>query len=172
MEKKGVITLVLFGIFLFNNLSLVESRRIATTATVTVNPLYNLSIDIDILNEIVHNGENLSILIELEKEDLSNISKEISVDLNYEIIRGKKIIESNFLKTVNITDKKEVTVNISISQDLRGAYNLKIIASNPQSNSDDDKDRFRVTPQRSNLRNNVSSGRNSFFYFIFDLFGL
>ena len=112
--------------------------------SVTVLPIYKLSIDIDILTEVTAPEKNLSVFIELEKTDLTKISKEIFIDLNYEIIKGKKVIETGFLQTINITEHKEKIVNIKIPLDLKGSYNLKIIASNPQSYSDEDKERFWV----------------------------
>lgn len=112
--------------------------------SVTVLPIYKLSIDIDILNNKLSPGENLSVFIELEKDNLINIDEEIAVDLNYEIIKAKKVIKSDFLQTINITGYKEEIINIKISSDLRGKYILKIIASNPQSYSDEDSERFVV----------------------------
>ncbi len=115
--------------------------------SVTVLPIYNLSIDIDILNNKLSSGENLNVSVELIKIDLINIVGEISVDLNYEITRkGKKskTIKSGFLKTVDITNESVEIVEILISSDLKGRYILKIIASNPQSYSDEDSETFVV----------------------------
>jgi len=145
--KKEVMIFIFLYMLLFTNLSLIKSQEINTIAIVNVNPIYNLSLDIDILNNKLSSGENLSVLINLKKTDLISISEEISVDLNYEIARNgekRKIIESGFLKTVNITDEKTEVVEILISSDLKGKYILKIIASNPQSHSSEGKDKFTV----------------------------
>ena len=145
--KKEVIIFIFLYIFLFSNISLIKSREVSTLATVEVKPAYGLDIDIEILNDKVVVGENLSVFIELRKIDLISISEEISVDLNYEITKkGKKAktIKSGFLKTVDITDEKVEIVEIPVSSDLKGKYILKIIASNPQSYSDEDSETFVV----------------------------
>ena len=145
--KKEVIIFIFLSIFLSFNVALIASKEVSTLATVTVNPIYNLSIEIEILNDKLKSGENLSVLINLEKIDLANIAGEISVDLNYEITKkGKKgeIIESGFLKTINIINQKDEVVEIPIFSGLKGKYILKIIASNPQSNSDEDSETFVV----------------------------
>ena len=145
--KKEVIILIFLCIFLFSNISLIKSQEVSTLATVSVNPIYDLDIEIDILNNKLSSGENLRVSINLTKTDLTGISEEISVDLDYEIARrGKKgkTIESGFLKNVSITDEETETVEIMISPDLKGRYILKIIASNPQSNSDEDSETFVV----------------------------
>ena len=80
--KKGVIIFIFLCIFLFSNMSLIKSQEVSTLATVEVNPIYDLSIDIDILNQKISPGKNLSVLIDLKKTDLISISEEITVDLN------------------------------------------------------------------------------------------
>ena len=145
--KKEVVIFIFLSIFLSFNVALITSQEVSTLATVEVKPAYGLTLDIDILNDKLKSGENLSVLINLEKIDLANIAGEISVDLNYEITKkGKKteIIESGFLKTVNITNQKNEVVEIIIPPGLKGKHVLKIIASNPQSNSDEDSETFVV----------------------------
>jgi len=120
---------------------------VSTLATVEVKPAYGLVIDIEILKDKVSSEEDLSILINLTKTDLASISEEISVDLNYEITKkGKKgkLIKSGFLETVNINSEKIETVEVLISSDLKGRHILKIIASNPQSHSNEDSGTFVV----------------------------
>ena len=145
--KKGAIIFIMVGVLLLTLSPLAESKEVSTLATVKVKPAYNLSIDIEIMNDKISSEKNLSVFIILEKTDLASISEEISVDLNYEIIKkGKKreILESGFLKTVNIADKKTEIVEIPISPDLKGVYNIKIIASNPQSHTAEDSETFVV----------------------------
>ena len=142
--KKEVILFIFLYIFLFFNVALIKSQEVSTLATVEVNPAYDLVIDINISNNKLSSGETLSVFISLEKIDLTKISEEISVDLKYEITKKgekSKPIESGFLKTINITDEEEINISI-ISSDLRGKYILKIIASNPQSHSDEDSETF------------------------------
>ena len=145
--KKEVIIFIMVGVLLFALSSLAESKEVSTLATVEVKPAYGLVIDIEISDDKISSGENLNVLINLTKTNLISISEEISVDLNYEIARkGKKseTIESGFLKTVDIADEEIETVEILISSDLKGRNILKIIASNPQSNSDENSETFVV----------------------------
>lgn len=154
--KKRVMIFILISILLFIYLPLIKPQEITTKAVVEVNRIYELDIEIDILNEKVLAGQNLSVFIELEKTDLADISDEILVDLDYEIFKKKKkrkIVESGFLKTINITNEKQEIIEIPISSDLKGKYALKIIASNPQSFSDEDKDKFKV---RRKIKNSFS----------------
>ena len=89
--KKEVIIFIIVSILLFTLLPLAESKEVSTLATVEVKPAYGLVIDIDIFNNKISSEENLSVFIHLNKSDLADISKEISVDLNYEITKkGKK----------------------------------------------------------------------------------
>lgn len=140
MKRFLWILIILFYISIF--VLFIKAIEYNIPVSVSVLPIYNLSIDIDILTEVTAPEKDLSVFIELEKTDLTDISKEIVVDLNYEIIKGRKVINGNFLQTIDITEHKEEIVNIKIPPDLKGSYILKIIASNPQSYSDEDKDKF------------------------------
>jgi len=143
--KKEVIVLIMVSILLFTLLPLAESKEVSTLATVEVKLAYDLSIDIEIPDDKVFGEENLNVFISLEKIDLAGISEEISVDLNYEITRkGKKreIVESGLLNVIDITDEKTEIVEIPVSSDLKGRHIVKIIASNPQSHSDEDSETF------------------------------
>ncbi|MBI2452373.1 hypothetical protein HYV50_04845 [Candidatus Pacearchaeota archaeon] len=142
--KKEAMIFIICSVLVSTILPPAESKQIPTTASVQVNRIYALSLDINILNKKISPGENLSVFMDLNKSDLSNIKNEIEVDLNYEIIRRGEIIEEGFLKLINITNEKEEILTIPISQDLKGAYSLKIIASNPQSYTSEDKDKFVV----------------------------
>lgn len=143
--KKEVIIFIVVSSFLFFLLPLAESKEVSTLATVEVKPAYGLNIEIDIFDDKISSGGNLSVSINLTKNNLISISEKISVDLNYEIVKkgkkGKKV-GSGVLKAINITDNKTETVEIPISSDLKGRYILKIIASNPQSNSDENSETF------------------------------
>ena len=145
--KKEVIIFIMVSVLLFTLSSLAESKEVSTLVTVEVNPAYDLDIGIDIFNDKISSGENLNVSINLTKTDLIGIFGEISVDLNYEIIKnGKKgeIVGNGSLKTINVTNEKTETVEIPIPLDLKGRHILKIIASNPQSNSDEDSETFVV----------------------------
>ena len=93
--KKEVIILIFLYVLLFSNISLIKSKEVSTLATVSVNPIYDLNIEIDIFNNKLSSGENLNVSINLKKTNLTGISEEISVDLNYEIAKkGKKARQS------------------------------------------------------------------------------
>ena len=157
--KKEVMIFIFLSVFLFSNILLIQSQEVSTLATVEVRPAYALVINIEILDDKISSGENLNVLISLTKTKLASISEEISVDLNYEITKkGKKgqLIESGFLKTVNIIDEK--TVEVSIPSELKGRYILKIIEVNPQAFPDEDSETFVV-------RKKAISGFLAFFLF-------
>ena len=143
--KKEVIICIFICIFFLSNAFLIKSQEVSTLATVEVKPAYRLILNIEIFDDKISGGENLNFSIHLIKIDLAGISEEISVDLNYEITKkGKKStpIKSGFLKTVNINDEKTESFEILVSSDLKGRHILKIIASNPQSHSDEDSETF------------------------------
>ena len=143
--KKEVIICIMISILLLTLSPLAKSQEVSTLVTVEVKPAYSLVIDIEILNDKLSSEEDLSVSIHLNKSDLASISEEIFVNLNYEITKkGKKSqpIKSGLLKTVEITDNKTEIVEIPIFSDLKGRHILKIIASNPQSHSDEDSETF------------------------------
>ena len=145
--KKEVIICIMVSILLFTLLPLAKSQEVSTLATVEVKPAYDLAIDIEIPDDKISSEETLSVFVNLEKTDLTGLSEEISVDLNYEITKkgkNKEPINSGFLKTVNIIEDVSEVVEILIPSDLKGRYILKIIASNPQSNTAEDSDTFVV----------------------------
>jgi len=119
--------------------------NVTVRVTVTVLPAYRLFIDLDILNKIVYQGSNLLFTVELKKKDLTNMSNKIPVNLNYEILKGNKVVKSGFLKTIYPTKCGRETLSISIPKDFStGSYTLRIIATNPQSYTANDTDTFTV----------------------------
>jgi hypothetical protein len=117
-----------------------------TTATVTVLPLYNISVDIKILNKVVNSGESLFVLVNLAKTDLTKVksSPRINVDLNYEILVKNKVVKTGFIETIPIIKSDRDTVSISIPSDFSGSYDLRIIATESQAYTASDKDSFLV----------------------------
>ena len=110
--------------------------------SVTVNPAYTLFLGINILNDRVLAGGNLNISLELEKTGREG---EVGVDLDYEIITGKKTLSSGYIGSVNVSDYKEETVQIPIPGDMKpGKYNLIVTAAHPQAYPDSDEDNFWV----------------------------
>jgi hypothetical protein len=124
-----------------------NSVSVTTTARVTVLPIYNLSVDLDILNKVVQSGENLFAKVDLRKTDLiktKNLQR-IYVDLNYEILMKNKVVKKGFIETIPIIKYDRETFSIKIPSDFSsGSYDLKIIASSPQAYSASDKKGFLV----------------------------
>jgi hypothetical protein len=144
MRRFLLVLVILLMLILF-----VKGLEYNIPVSVTVLPIYELSIDIDILNNKLSSGENLSVFIELEKTDLTNMAGEISVDLNYEIIKKKRkkfeIIARGYAGSLIVDDESNQTIQIPTPSDAHsGKYILKIIASNPQSYSDEDSETFVV----------------------------
>ncbi len=98
--------------------------------------------DIEVLNERVLIGGNLNVFLGLEK-----IGREggIEVELNYEIIKGKKTVLSGYIGSINVSDYTEEVVQIAMPSDMKpGRYTLNVIATHPQAYSDSDEDDFWV----------------------------
>ena len=113
--------------------------------SVTVLPAYNLSIHLNILNTLVSQGDKLVFVVDLKKKDLTNMSGKIYVNLNYEILRGNTVVKTGFLKTVYFNKCGRELLSIQIPSNFSaGSYTLKIIATNPQSNTATDTDNFIV----------------------------
>ena len=110
--------------------------------SVVVNPAYTISLDIEVLNEKLLAGGNLNVSLELEKTGREG---EIVVELDYEIIKGKKTVLSGYIGSINVSDYKEETIQIPIPSDIKPKkYTLVITATHPQAYSDSDRDSFQV----------------------------
>jgi hypothetical protein len=147
MLKRGKFLLVL--VILFATILSVEALESSATTTARVNvlPIYNLSVHINILNKLVFPNQNLFVVVDLRKFDLTKVktSKRINVDLNYEIIQGNKIVKRGFIEKVPIIKYNRETVHVKIPSDFTsGFYDLRIIATSPQAYSASDKDGFLV----------------------------
>lgn len=145
MLKRGKFLLVF--VILFASIIFVEALQSTATTSAKVNvlPLYNLSIKINILNKLVFSGENLLVLVDLKKTDLTKVksSPRINVNLNYEILKGNKVVKTGFIETIPIIKSDRDTVDIKIPSDFNtDVYALRIIATNPQSYTASDKDYF------------------------------
>lgn len=145
MRKFLLIFAILFAI-----IASVEALESSATTTVRVNvlPIYNLSVDMNILNKLVYPGANLFAVVDLRKTDLiktkEKTSKRINVDLSYEMLKGNLVVKRGFLETVPIIKYNREVVSVKIPSDLSGFYDLRIIASQSQSYSASDKDGFLV----------------------------
>lgn len=119
---------------------------VSVKVTVTVLPVYNLSIHLNILNSLVSQNDKLLFTVDLKKKDLvPSLSNKIYVDLNYEILKGNKVVKSGFLKTIYPTKCGREILSIKIPSDFStGSYTLRIIATNPQSYTASDTDTFTV----------------------------
>ena len=114
--------------------------------SVTVLPAYNLSIHLNILNSLVSQGDKLVFVVDLKKKDLvTSLPSTIPINLSYEILQGSKVVKSGFLKTVYFKKCGRELLSIQIPSNFSaGSYTLKIIATNPQSNTATDTDNFIV----------------------------
>lgn len=137
-------------------------------ATVTINPIYEILIEIDILTEFVGAGDNLSVLVDLEKINLIAISEEIEISLDYEILKKGKLelIDSGYIGSVFVGDEKEtIVVEIQTPIGMRpGKYILKINATHPQAYGDEDEDDFWI---RKKLYGNKGYPKFSFLSLLF-----
>lgn len=117
-------------------------------ATVSINPIYDLSLEIEVITERVLAGDNISVSVGLEKEDLSEFGKgkEITVDLTYQILRPrKKLVDSGYAGEIKVKEYNETTIQIPVPTEAKpGRYILKMTASNPQAISSSDSDDFTV----------------------------
>jgi len=110
----------------------------STTARVSVTPVFNLSMDIKTQDIIA--GDNITLDVNLQSKNLTNIAKEIGVTLDYEILKGKKSIKNGTF-FVNVTQETNTSFNIP-SEDMRGKNTIKVTASHPQAISSQDGDDF------------------------------
>lgn len=102
------------------------------TASFRVNPVYELSLNIKILSNVLATNSNLSVLIELRK----NTEDEVNIDLEYEVLKNKKIIKSGYIKTINLVDEHKEIIPIYIDMP-PGRYKLKITAESQQMEASD-----------------------------------
>lgn len=151
MKRWLIFVFILIIIFFVLNIEHVKSKSVeySTKATVTVNPIYSLDIEIEILEKNMGAGEKLPVLIELKKTDLTSITKEIEVRLDYEILKKKgkefEVITRGDVGSLNVTNEAEKAIEIQIPSDIKaGKYILKIKASHPQAYGDEDEDSFFV----------------------------
>ncbi len=128
-------------------------------AIVTVNPIYQLSIAIDILNETIFPGDYMNVSVELNKTDLIELGagEEINVYLYYEIFKPKgkerTVIESDFAGIIKVVNHTEEIIQIPIPLDIKtGKYVLSINATHPQAYSAQDEDDFLVKRKPLGLR--------------------
>lgn len=159
MKRWLIFIFILIIIFFILNIEHVKSKSVeySTKATVIINPIYSLNIEIKILEKQIGAGEKLPVLIELKKIDLTNIKEKIEVDLNYEILKKKgkefEIVARGYAGSLNITDKTKKRIEIPIPSDVNsGRYILKIKASHPQAYGDEDEDSFFIRKRKVFLR--------------------
>lgn len=128
-------------ILLFLLLSpIVEGISYSVPVSVNVNPVYNLSLNVGVLNERALAGENLNVSLELEKIGREG---EIEVYLSYDIIKGKKTVLSGYIGSINVSDYKKEVVQIPMPTSMEpGRYRLNVTATHPQAYSDSDNDDF------------------------------
>lgn len=127
-------------------------------ASVTINPIYDLDLEIEIINEKVTGGDDLNVSVILEKNDLINIAGEITIDLNYEIVKAKKfVIKQGYADSIDITDHAEKIIQISTIGINPGKYTLRMNATHAQAYSSQDEDKFVVKRARKGLLDMILS---------------
>ena len=142
--------LLIFATVIFLFLAfLVNAQQYSFLATVTVKPIYNLTLDIEIITKEVLIGNNLNVSIKLSKTDLT----EITVDLTYEILKSnKKVLKSGYAGEIKVNDYNETIIQIPTPIDIKpGRYILNITANHPQAISSSDSDVFWVKRKSSGI---------------------
>jgi len=162
--KLLIFTTVIFLFLTF----LVNAQQYSLLATVTVKPIYNLTLGIEIITKKVLAGDNLNVSIKLNKSDLTEIKEEITVDLAYEILKpNKKVLDSGFAGKVKVKDYNKTTIQIPIPNIKPGRYILNITTTHPQAIPSSDSDDFSV---KEKLRLG-SFSILEYFNFLIGLFG-
>ena len=144
--KLLIFTTVIFLFLAF----LVNAQQYSLLSTVTVKPIYNLTLDIEIITKELLIGNNLNVSIKLSKTDPT---KEIVVDLTYEILKpNKKVLKSGYAGEIKVNDYNETIIQIPTPIDIKpGRYILNITANHPQAISSSDSDVFWVKRKSSGI---------------------
>ncbi len=93
-------------------------------AKVIVNPITNITIELEIPKKIILVEENLSAKIKLNKTN----DKLVIIDLKYEIIKGNRVIKT-ITDKIEILDYAEKIITIPTSDLKPGRYRLKATAT-------------------------------------------
>lgn len=119
-------------------------QQFGVPVTVTINPIYNLILEVDVITEHVAAGGNLIVLVKLNKTGPANW---ITVDLDYSILNMKKqVVATGDAGTIDVIDETEKNVTIPLpSYFTPGRYILNITASHPQAKEVSDYDYFWVS---------------------------
>jgi len=114
-------------------------------AFVSINPLYDMSLGINITNPKLFADENLTVSVFLEKFNRTVTNENITISLNYTISNRRSTISSGSLGTVKVNDSVQELFNISTSDISSGKYTLSIKATQDQSNPSEDSEEFSKT---------------------------
>ena len=152
-------------VFLFCLPFLVQAISFNSQASVTVNPIYSLDIEIDIQNKriLFYGGNIIDVDVEVGKTDLTNISEEIEVDLYYELKKrwfwGTVLVSSGPLDSMLVQDYNMTNYDIVFPFNTgTGIMTLTIEASHPQSRGDYDSDIFFRMRSRDFIENTNGFG--------------
>ena len=113
-------------------------------ATVTVKPIYILTLDIEVISRQVLPSSTINTLLKLNKTGRSG---KITVDLKYEIILSNKktvILTTADVNQIDVDDYVERNVYVNVPDIKQGKYILKVTASHRQAVSSSDFDDFWV----------------------------
>lgn len=137
-------------LFLLYILASAHAVEFSLEATVIINPPpLNLDVNVEVLTETVYVGEELLFRVDLAKQG----TEEITVDLNYQIFKNKKLILTK-QDSMDLIDFNSKEVAILIPADTKpGRYTLIVTATYfNQSDSDEDKFIVRKQPKDSYQR--------------------
>ena len=137
-------------------------------ALVTINPLYDLSLDINIINPKLSLNEDLNVSVFLQKMNLTKRSEIIEVKLDYEILKSRSIVVNGSFGSILVNDSFKDNFIINTSNLTAGRHTIKVEATHPQSNTGQDSEKFSKTSKSSKSTNpfaNILDAISSLFGF-------
>ena len=125
-----------------------DSQDLIIPVNITVTDKYKIDVEIDALEKKIKAGNNISVLTELtktkEKVPDPEVDGKITVDLIYNVLKGKDII-TTLSTTMDVANSNEKTVSIHIPlNSTKGGYTVEAIATHLDKTATS-KDNFQVT---------------------------
>lgn len=132
--------LITFALFIVS----AKAVEYSLLAVVTINPIYDLKLEVDVITEHVVAGNDIIAEVKLEKIGPAD---RITVDLDYSILNMRKQVKATgYVGTINVINEAEKNVTVPIPSDFKpGRYILNITASHPQARDASDYDYFFVS---------------------------
>jgi len=153
-DKTGNITVfidipnVTTGTYSGNIHALSDTQDLVIPVNITVTDKYKIDVGIDVLENKIKAGNNISVLTELTKSKLKmpdpDVEGKIAVDLLYNVLKGKETI-TTLATTMDVENINEKTVFITIPINAtKGRYTIEVTATHLDKTATS-KDNFRVT---------------------------